>query len=192
MDYYEEVGFKDWDHADTGAPALKAQHPEFEMWSQGVHARSGVACADCHMPYMRVGAQKVSDHHIRSPLLNINRACQTCHRVPEGELKARAELIQDRTLRLREQAMDSLMELIDASKAAKASGKDPEGLKRAQGMQRRAQFYLDFVEAENSVGFHAPQESARVLGESINYSRQGLLSLKDPLYRPKVLPPFKP
>ena len=32
------------------------------MWNQGIHARLGVACADCHMPYMRVGGTKVSDH----------------------------------------------------------------------------------------------------------------------------------
>ena len=89
--------FKDWAHAETGAPALKAQHPEFEMWNQGIHARSGVSCADCHMPYKRVGAQKISDHHVRSPLLNINHACQPCHKLPEEELKARAEQIQDRT-----------------------------------------------------------------------------------------------
>lgn len=36
------------------------------MYNQGMHARSGVACADCHMPYQRVGAQKISDHHVRS------------------------------------------------------------------------------------------------------------------------------
>ena len=92
------AGFKDWVHAETGAPALKAQHPEFEMWNQGIHARSGVACADCHMPYMRVGALKISDHHVRSPLLNINRACQTCHKWPEDELMARAETAQQRTV----------------------------------------------------------------------------------------------
>ena len=71
--------FFDYKHAETGATILKAQHPEFELWSQGIHARSGVACADCHMPYMRDGATKVSDHWVRSPLLNVNRACQTCH-----------------------------------------------------------------------------------------------------------------
>ncbi len=65
LDYYEEVGHKDWTHADSGADALKAQHPEFEMWNQGIHARSGVACADCHMPYLRQGALKISDHHAR-------------------------------------------------------------------------------------------------------------------------------
>ena len=92
--YYDEAQFKDWTHADTGAPVLKAQHPEFEMWNQGIHARSGVTCADCHMPYKREGAAKISDHHVRSPVLNINRACQTCHKWPEEELKARVETIQ--------------------------------------------------------------------------------------------------
>ena len=82
--YYDEAQFKDWTHADTGAPVLKAQHPEFEMWNQGIHARSGVACADCHMPYKREGALKISDHHVRSPLLNINRACQTLSQVAGG------------------------------------------------------------------------------------------------------------
>ena len=53
--HYDTEQFKDSEHAETGAPVLKAQHPEFEMWSQGIHARSGVACADCHMPYTRVG-----------------------------------------------------------------------------------------------------------------------------------------
>ncbi|MFN7948069.1 MAG: ammonia-forming cytochrome c nitrite reductase subunit c552 [Blastocatellia bacterium] len=177
MAYYDEVKHKDWTHAETGAPVLKAQHPEFEMYNQGIHARSGVACADCHMPYKREGAQKISDHHVRSPLLNINRACQTCHKWPEAELKARVETIQERTFGLRNQAMDALMDLIADLKAAKTAGKPDAELAPAQEFQRYAQFYLDFVEAENSTGFHAPQEAARILGESINFSRKGQLVL---------------
>ena len=176
--YYDEVGHKDWTHADTAAPALKAQHPEFEMWSQGIHARSGVACADCHMPYTRVGAHKISDHHIRSPLLNINKACQTCHRWPEEELKSRVETIQARTFDLRNKAMDALMDLIDDIKQAKAAGVSTNELAKAQDFQRKAQFYLDFVEAENSTGFHAPQEAVRILGESIDFSRKGQNALR--------------
>ncbi len=177
MAYYEETKHKDWTHAETGAPALKAQHPEFEMWSQGIHARSGVSCADCHMPYKREGALKISDHHVRSPLLQINRSCQTCHKWPEDELKERVETIQDRTFKLRNQAMDALMDLIADLKAAKAAGKPDAELAAPQNFQRKAQFYLDFVEAENSTGFHAPQEAARILGESINFARQGQLVL---------------
>ena len=177
-------GFKDWTHADTGAPMLKPRHPEFELWSQGIHARSGVACADCHMPYKREGAQKISDHHVRSPLLNINRACQTCHKWSEQELKERVELIQDRTHGLRNVAMDALMDLIDDLKAAKAAGASDDALKAGRDAQRHAQFYLDFVEAENSTGFHAPDEAARILGESIDFSRKGQNAVRDLLPRP--------
>ncbi|MFB3854152.1 MAG: ammonia-forming cytochrome c nitrite reductase subunit c552 [Vicinamibacterales bacterium] len=175
---YQESGFRDWIHAETGAPTLKAQHPEFEMWSQGVHARSGVACADCHMPYKREGGFKISDHHVRSPLLNINRACQGCHRWEEAELKQRVETIQERTFALRNIAMDAVVELIGDLKAARDAERPDEALLEARDFQRRAQFLLDFVEAENSTGFHAPQEAARILGQSIDYSRRGQLALR--------------
>ena len=175
--YYEENGFKDWTHAETGAPTLKAQHPEFEMWNQGVHARSGVACADCHMPYQRVGAMKISDHHVRSPLLNINRACQTCHRWSEDELRSRVETIQDRTFEVRNVAMDALVALIGDIKTVKAGGADEAALEAARRHQRRAQFLLDFIEAENSMGFHADQEAVRVLALSLDETRRGQTSL---------------
>ena len=177
--YFDEAQFKDWTHAETGAGVLKAQHPEFEMWSQGIHARSGVTCSDCHMPYKREGALKISDHHVRSPVLNINRACQTCHKWPEEELKARIETIQERTFKLRNVAMDALMDLIKDLKGAKGAGKSDKELAAAQDFQRKAQFYLDFVEAENSTGFHAPQEAARILGESVDFSRKGQIALRD-------------
>jgi nitrite reductase (cytochrome c-552) len=182
--YYDEVGFKDWVHADTGANVLKAQHPEFEMWNQGIHARSGVSCADCHMPYKRVGAAKISDHHVRSPLLNVQRSCQTCHRWSEDELVARAEAIQQRTFDLRHRAMESLVALIADLKAARGSGRPDAELAAARDLQRKAQFRLDFVEAENSMGFHAPQEALRILAESIDLSRQGQLALRDASFRP--------
>jgi nitrite reductase (cytochrome c-552) len=176
---YDEAKFRDWTHAETGAPVLKAQHPEFEMWSQGIHARSGVACADCHMPYARVGALKISDHHVRSPLLNVNRACQTCHRWSENELTARVHTIQERTYALRNLAMDALVALIGDIKGAVADGRPEAQLAAARDFQRRAQFYLDFVEAENSMGFHAPQEAARILAESIDFTRRGQLALRE-------------
>jgi nitrite reductase (cytochrome c-552) len=177
--YYAENPHDDWTHAESGAKVLKAQHPEFELWNQGVHARSGVTCADCHMPYQRVGALKISDHHVRSPLLNVNRACQTCHKWPEEELKARVEIIQGRTFSLRNKAMDAALGLIADIKAAKAAGATDASLVEPRRLQREAQFLLDFIEAENSMGFHAPQEAARVLAESIDRSRLGQVGLRD-------------
>jgi nitrite reductase (cytochrome c-552) len=177
--YYDAEGFRDWVHERSGAPVLKAQHPEFELWSQGIHARSGVACADCHMPYRRVGALKISDHHVRSPLLNVNAACQTCHRWPEDELRARVHAIQERTFELRHRAMDAVIALIGDIERAARAGRTEGDLARARDFQRKAQFYLDFVEAENSTGFHAPQEAARILGAAIDFARQGQVAVRD-------------
>ncbi|HUP66538.1 MAG TPA: ammonia-forming cytochrome c nitrite reductase subunit c552 [Thermoanaerobaculia bacterium] len=175
--YFEEVGFADWQHAETGAPVLKAQHPEFELWNQGIHARSGVACADCHMPYERTGAMKVSNHHVQSPVLNINNACQTCHKWPEEELESRIHTIQSRTYEMRGIALDALLALINDIKKARAGNAPADRIAAAQGFQRKAQFLVDFIEAENSMGFHAPQEAARVLVLSLDYSRQGQAAL---------------
>jgi len=214
--------FKDWVHAETGFELLKAQHPEFEMWSQGIHARSGVACADCHMPYRREGAQKISEHWVRSPLLEVNRSCAGCHPYGDDELKARVLAIQDRHFALLTRAGKAAVDMIDAIVAVrkpyddraregatakaratlekddafqKAARDEQErrmdaevkasllaawrtevektpALKELEELQRAAQWRLDLVAAENSMGFHAPQEMARLLGESIDLARQ--------------------
>lgn len=176
--YYDDIQFSDWKHAETGAGVLKAQHPEFEMWSQGVHARAGVACADCHMPYSRQGAVKITDHHVRSPLLNVDRACLVCHPYSAQEMKARAETIQDRNAKLLARAEDALVSLIADIKKAREKGATDQQVSEAMKLQRKAQFRADFVNAENSTGFHAPQEAARILGEAIDYARQGQLTLR--------------
>jgi nitrite reductase (cytochrome c-552) len=121
---------------------------------------------------------KISNHHVRSPLLSINQSCQTCHKATEEELKFRVETIQERTYNLRGLAMDALVQLIADIKAARDSGATDAELATPRDFQRKAQFYLDFVEAENSMGFHAPQESARILGNSINFSRLGQAALR--------------
>ncbi len=181
--YYDSYKFSDghrffdWKHADTGAEVLKAQHPEFEIWSQGIHARSGVACADCHMPYKREGAIKISDHWVRSPLLNINNACQVCHHFPEDEIKARVADIQKRNHNLQVRAEDAVVALINAIASAMKHGATDTQLELPRELQRKAQWRVDFVSAENSMGFHAPQEAARILGEAIDYARQGHLAV---------------
>ena len=122
---------------------------------------------------------KISDHHIRSPLLNITHACQTCHHWPEEELRARVETIQDRTFEVRSLAMDALMSLIADIKSAQGNGADTAALEAARRHHRRAQFLLDFIEAENSMGFHADQEAVRVLALSLDETRRGQAALHD-------------
>jgi nitrite reductase (cytochrome c-552) len=165
--------FFDYKHKESGAEILKAQHPEFELWSQGIHARNGVSCADCHMPYQRDGASKVSDHWVRSPLLNVNRACQVCHHADEKEILARVDSIQQKNHALLQRGGAALMDLLDAVQAAQQAGASPEQLRPALEFQRKAQWRLDYIAAENSMGFHAPQEAARILAEAADYARQG-------------------
>ena len=113
-EYYEEINFSDWTHKETGAPMLKMQHSEFEMWSSSIHARSGVSCSDCHMPYIRQGSVKVSDHWVRSPLTNVNQSCQACHQWDEEELKGRVLEIQHKTASLLRSSEEALVDAIDA------------------------------------------------------------------------------
>ncbi|MEP0846900.1 MAG: ammonia-forming cytochrome c nitrite reductase subunit c552, partial [Phycisphaerae bacterium] len=101
------------------------------------------------------------------------------HNFPEEELRARVETIQARTHEMRSRTMDALMELIADIRAAKERGATDEQLAAARDFQRKATFLLDFVEAENSTGFHADQEAARVLALSLDYVRKGQLAARD-------------
>ena len=170
--FADGAGFYDWKHGETGAELFKVQHPEFELWSQGIHARSGVSCADCHMPYQRKGAMKVSNHDVSSPLEFIDAACQTCHSSSEAELRSRVESIQSRTVAMTERAAAAMEDMLDAILEAKAAGASPGELRPVYDLQRRAMWRLDYISSENSRGFHADQETARILAESIDFSRR--------------------
>jgi nitrite reductase (cytochrome c-552) len=174
--HYDAYEFADWTHAETNAPMIKIQHPEYEMYSTSVHYMSGVACADCHMPYMRDGSVKISDHWQRSPLTNLNNACQTCHQQDEETLRLRITTIQDRTAQLLRLTEEALLEAMDAIVAAQDAGATDEQLEEARYLHRRASLRWDFVSSENSTGFHSPQEAARILGMAIDFARQAQLA----------------
>ncbi len=177
--HYDLYDFTDWTHKETGAPMIKIQHPEFEVWSSGLHARSGVACADCHMPYMRIGGQKVSDHWIRSPLTNLSNSCRTCHNRPEEELRERVLTIQNKTAELLRRSEAALVDAMDAIVAARSAGASDAQLDQALQMHRASQLRWDFISSENSTGFHSPQEAARVLAMSIDFARQAEMAAKE-------------
>ena len=178
--YYDEVGFSDFTHKLTGARVLKAQHPDFETYSQGVHATAGVTCADCHMAYKREGAMKITDHQVRSPMTNettVNRACLTCPRTTEADMRQRVDTIHNRYEHAKNVSFDALTALINDLEKAQASGTEAARIEKAQSYQRRAQFYMDYVVSENSRGFHAPQYTLRILNDVTDASRLGQLAL---------------
>lgn len=180
LTYYDEVGFTDFTHKLTGARVLKAQHPDYETYSQGVHATAGVTCADCHMSYKREGAMKITDHQVRSPMTNestINQACLTCHKTDEADMRARVDTIHDRYEAAKNVTFDALTALIKDIEKAGQSGVAADRIEKAQAYQRKAQFFVDYVVSENSRGFHAPQYTLRVLNDATDASRLGQLAL---------------
>jgi nitrite reductase (cytochrome c-552) len=174
--YYTEIQFKDWEHAETKAPLLKMQHPEYELFTAGsTHYSAGVACADCHMPYTRDGAAKFSTHNVQSPLVNAEVACGQCHTdVPY--VTGRVATIQKQVADTMSATEDALVAAIDALKAAAAAPNvDAARLAEAQQLHRAAQLRWDFIAAENSMGFHNPEEALRILAAATDLARQAQL-----------------
>ncbi|MCW5943254.1 MAG: ammonia-forming cytochrome c nitrite reductase subunit c552 [Fimbriimonadaceae bacterium] len=170
--YYAKSDHVDWTHAISGAKMIKMQHPDYEVYMQGIHAFRGVSCADCHMPYKAEGGIKFTDHQVRSPLYNMQNSCQVCHKWSESEVKGRVESIQDKNHEMLGAAQEAItrahLEIGDAMKLG-ATDAELDGPRKAVS---RAQMYWDYVAANNGMGFHAPQECARVLGKAVDLAQQ--------------------
>ena len=104
---------------------------------------------------------------------------RVCHPYSDSEIQARVAAIQDRTHQLLDRAAAALAGLLERC-VAKKSGASKAQLTDVLALQRKAQWRLDFVAAENSIGFHAPQKTARVLAEAIDHARQGQLATSMP------------
>jgi nitrite reductase (cytochrome c-552) len=186
--YYQDANFKDWDHADSGAPMLKIRHPEYELYtSDSTHYKAGVACADCHMPYTRDGAAKFSTHDVHSPLLNPDAVCGQCH-TNVSYVVDRVKIIQDDVYNTKIAAEDAIVAAISAIKNAAANPNvDAKLLADARQLHRQAQMYWDFISAENSMGFHNPSEALRILAKSTDLARQAQLKAVQAAGTPDVL-----
>ena len=186
--YYQESGFKDWEYPETGTPMLKAQHPEYEFFTAGsTHFNAGVACADCHMPYVRDGAAKYSSHDVHSPLLNPEQACGQCHTDTEYVV-GRVNQIQEQVAGTKTATEDALIDAINAIQAAAADpSSDPALLEEARAMHRQAQFMWDFVSAENSTGFHNPEYALKILADATNLARQAQMKAAQAAREPSLL-----
>ncbi len=176
--YYAQkpAGFEqDWLHPDSQARMLKAQHPDFETFSGGVHAKSGVSCAACHMPFMLHNGQKYSSHWVTSPLKHIEASCTVCHRQSADWLQARVQTIQDHVFELQHTAGQTIARAHTViGKAASVGKADTAGLDQARELLRKAQWFWDIVAAENSMGFHNPDQVLNTLGRSIDMAHQAI------------------
>ena len=166
--YYDKIQFSDWEHPDSKAGMRKVQHPEFETWSTSVHGTAGVSCADCHMPYMREDNKKYSSHWWTSPLKTMDVSCQTCHNQDQKWLKGRVLNTQTKTFNQQVKASKVIEEAHQAiKKALGESAADKAKIKEAQALVVKAQWYWDWIAAENSRGFHNPVQALNSLATAI-------------------------
>jgi len=176
--YYDSVEHVDFVHYLSRAPILKAQHPDWEIAQFGIHAERGVSCADCHMPYRSEGGVKFTNHKIQSPLADIAASCQICHRENEEVLRKNVYDRQDKINQLIETVEHILVKAHIEAKTAWDNGASEDQMKTIMTLIRHAQWRWDFVAASHGASFHAPIESARLLGSAIQKAEEarGLLA----------------
>jgi nitrite reductase (cytochrome c-552) len=182
----------EWKQKVTGFKMAFIRHPEFELFSNNsVHWKAGASCADCHMPYTKVGSYKVSDHRVTSPLKNDMRACIQCHSEAPEWLRGQVTAIQDRTVSLMLRAgytTAAVAKLLEKAHAVQAEGKqiDQALYDKARDYYEEAFYRSLYIGAENSVGFHNPTEALRILGDSIAFAAKAEALLRQALAKAGV------
>lgn len=167
--YYDEMDFSDYTNPRTGVKQLKVQHPEFEtyMGKGSVHAAT-FSCADCHMgKETSADGKAFTSHYWISPLKSdaIKNKCAACHADLDGFVKGIQDKAEARTL----EVGDKLAALTDKLAEAVASGKyTEETLNTVRTLNRKGQFYWDFVFVENSEGAH----NSRLTRDCLDKSEQ--------------------
>ncbi len=176
-EYYDELGFKDWTHAVSKAPMLKAQHPGYELYLTGIHAKRGVSCADCHMPYISEGGQKFTDHHVRSPLSNVSNSCQVCHREETNDLIMDVFDRQDKIIENRDKLEEIIVRAHVEAKLAWDLGATEKEMNPILQDIRHAQWRWDYAAASHGGSFHAPIETSRIISTGITIAQDARIKL---------------
>ena len=172
LSYYNDINFTDFVNPVSKTPMIKVQHPDYETYLTGIHAYRDVSCADCHMPYRTEGGSKFTDHHVRSPLLNISASCAVCHRWSEDEICSRVEAIQTKMQDSLIAAEDAMVKAHFDIAAAFQAGVSDSGLSQPRRLLRDAQFYWDYISSSNGMGFHSPTESMRITSMATDLAQQ--------------------
>lgn len=165
----------EWKHAVTGLKMGHIRHPEFELFSApgSIHFAAGVSCADCHMPYERVGKAKITSHRWESPLKKNMKACMECHNQSADWLKQQVWIRQDRVNHMFTKAGYAVAAAALTIEQANAiPGIDRELLAKAGELYHEAHLRTAFIHAENSMGFHNPPEALRILGDALDQANQ--------------------
>ncbi|MDX1300982.1 ammonia-forming nitrite reductase cytochrome c552 subunit [Photobacterium sp.] len=167
--YYDELGFKDWTHAVSKTPMLKAQHPGYETWRDGIHGKNNVTCIDCHMPKVQNEDGTVfTDHKVGNPFDRFEDTCAQCH---TQDKKTMQDIVAERKASVTEMKLRAEKQIVAAhfeAKAAWDAGATEEEMKPIQMDIRHAQWRWDYAIASHGVHMHAPEVALRILGTALD------------------------
>lgn len=167
--YYDALGFADWTHGVSKAPMLKAQHPEYETWRDGIHGKNGVVCADCHMPKVeREDGTVYTDHKIGNPFDRFEDTCAQCHTQTKDQLHSIVATRKGQVLNMKLTAEKQIVAAHFEAKAAWDAGATEDEMKDILQDIRHAQWRWDYAIASHGVHMHAPEVALEVLGTSVD------------------------
>ena len=175
--YYDSINFFDYTHKLSRTPIIKAQHPDYELFSTGIHAQRGLSCADCHMPYVSEGGVKYSDHHIQSPLANISNTCQVCHRESEDDLRNSVYERQRSANQIRNLVETELSTAHLEAQFAWEKGAKENQMKPVLDLLRQSQWRWDYAVASHGGSFHSPIEYQRIMSLSLDRAHKARFEL---------------
>ncbi|MDT8442123.1 MAG: ammonia-forming cytochrome c nitrite reductase subunit c552 [Desulfuromonadales bacterium] len=173
--HYDELKFRDFKHAVTGARLIKLQHPEMETYWGSVHDKAGVTCADCHMPKQKnASGETFTSHQVVRPKHHVQDSCMGCHPDSSVEEKlSHIQAVQNYTRGKMRKAESALVKLIDTFAEAKKQGVAEAVLAEARQQHEIAHVLWEWWTAENSDGWHNPELAKETLIDCIEQANKG-------------------
>ena len=162
--HYDDLKFRDFRHALTGALLWKAQHPDVETFWNSKHDKAGVGCHDCHMPKVTDPKTKkiYTSHWQTSPKNYLKQTCLRCH---AGWNETKALYVIDSTYAhiqgKTRKAEFWLVQLVDKFGEANTAGVGEVVLKDARRKHDEAHAHWEWWTAANGAAFHNTDQAER-------------------------------
>lgn len=170
-DYYDALNFKDWTHKVSKAPMLKAQHPGFETWREGIHGKNKVACVDCHMPKVtKEDGTVYTDHKVGNPFDRFEDTCANCHTQTKEQLHSIVSSRKAQVLKMKLTAEKQIVAAHFEAQAAWEAGASEAEMAEILMDIRHAQWRWDYAIASHGIHMHAPEVALEVLGSAVDHA----------------------
>ncbi len=168
-EYYDDIGFKDWTHKVSKAPMLKAQHPGYETWRDGIHGKNKVACVDCHMPKVtKEDGTVYTDHKVGNPFDRFEDTCANCHTQSKETMRNIVSSRKAQVLNMKLTAEKQIVAAHFEAGAAWEAGATEQEMEPILLDIRHAQWRWDYAIASHGVHMHAPEIALEVLGTAVD------------------------